>query len=329
MNCQNIIENSSMKFLNIPASSRHNYLGKAGIVSPDEHIDLTLANPAHLEYSSKGKLIASTSLYFQSLYSHVGYTMNNYKFDIPYQVGITYLNYGEQRRMDLEGNESGIIKPFEFSAYIAASKTYEHYKFGANLKIAFANYIDATAAGAALDLSMLYRDDDRMIYATLLLKNIGFQFMASGTEAYSAPFDIQMAISKKFKHNPLRISIAIQELYQWSAATTTKNGYGYDIFLRNNLYQLDTPSIHTAILSHFVFGIEANLGKGFKLGANYDVNKGMENKFENMRGLTGLGLGFGIYTRKFDLGYALSKFGPIGSNHTFTLTMHMNEWIKR
>jgi len=326
---QSIMESSTFKFLNIPGSARHNYLGKSAIATPDEHIDLVLANPALLEFSSKGKLMATSSLYFQSLYGHLAYSMNNYKFDIPYVVGVNFISYGAQRRIDQDGNEMGTINPNEISAYIAASKTYEHYKFGATVKLAYANYVVANMLGTTLDLSMLYRDDERQIYATLLLKNIGYQFIADRTQTNMTPFDIQIGFSKKFARNPLRISIVAQELYQWNAATTTEKGRGYGLWPQNNLYRLSDPSIISAIMSHLIFGVEVNLGQSFKMGVNYDVKKGMENSFEVMRGLTGLGLGFGIYTRKFDIGYSFSRFGPIGINHTFTYTMKMSEWLRR
>jgi len=55
----------------------------------------------------------------------------------------------------------------------------------------------------------------------------------------------------------------------------------------------------------------------------------MENQFTTLRGLTGFALGIGIYSRRYDLGYSFSKFSPIGTNHTFTLTMNMREWLRR
>lgn len=329
MSGQSVLESSTFKFLNIPGSARHNYLGKSAIAVPDEHIDLVLANPALLEFNSKGKLMASSSLYFQSLYGHLAYSMNNYKFDIPYVVGVNFINYGKQRRIDIDGNDLGTISPSEISTYIAASKTYEHYKFGATVKLAYANYFVANMAGVSADLSMLYRDDKRDIYATLLLKNIGYQFIGDRTQTNMMPFDIQFAISKKFKHNPLRFILMTQELYHWNAATTTEEGRGYGLWPQNNLYRVENPSILAAIMSHFVFGAEVNFGQGFKIGTNYDIKKGMENSFDNMRGLTGLGLGFGIYSRKFDIGYSFSKFSPISVNHTFTFTMKMSEWLRR
>jgi hypothetical protein len=326
---QNIVENSTFKFLNIPGSARHNYLGKAAIASTGPYIDLALANPALLEFNSKDKLLASSSLYFTSNYGHVAYSLNNYKFDIPYVVGINFINYGKQKNIDIYGNELGTFTPTEMSAYIAASKTYEHYKFGMTMKFAYGDYFYAKIGGIAVDMSMIYRDDEREIFATLLLKNVGYQFIGVKTNSNPMPFDIQLAMSKKLKHMPLRFTFAVQELYHWNTATTTVEGFGYGNWPQNNLYQLEKPGIFSSIMSHFIFGAELNFGKTVKIGANYDVKKGMENKFENLRGLTGLGLGFGVYTRKFDLGYSLSKFGPIGANHTFTLTMNIKEWMRK
>jgi len=254
---QSIAENSVFKFLNIPASSRHNYLGKAAIATPDPYIDLSLANPALLEYNSRGKLLATSSLYFTSLYGNVAYSLNNTKFDIPFVVGANFINYGTQKQIDINGNELGTFTPNEISTYVAASKTYEHYKFGLTAKFAYGNYYIASMAGVAADLSMLYRDDEREIYATLLLKNIGYQFMGKNTQTYSMPFDIQMAVSKKLKHMPMRFTIMMQELYHWNTATTSLD---YGVWPQNNLYSLDNPSIISSIMSHFVFGAEMNIG---------------------------------------------------------------------
>jgi hypothetical protein len=331
MHCfsQNIVENSTFKFLNIAGSARHNYLGKAAIATPDPNIDLALANPALLEFNSKDKLLLSSSLYFTSNYGHIAYSKNNYKYDIPYVIGVNFINYGKQKNIDIYGNDQGSFTPTEISAYVSASKTYEHYKFGMTMKFAFADYYYAKIGGIAADLSMLYRDEDREIYATLLIKNVGYQFIGMKTSSNPMPFDIQLAMSKKMKHMPLRFTFAVQELYHWNTATTTVEKYGYGNWPQNNLYQLEKPGIFSSIMSHFIFGAELNFGKTIKIGANYDVKKGMENKFENLRGLTGLGLGFGIYTRRFDLGYSFSKFGPIGTNHTFTFTANIKEWIRK
>ncbi len=325
-NSQRIAESATFKFLNIATSSRHNYLGKAAIATFDENIDIGLANPALIQFNTKGKLMASSALYFTSVYGNVAYSHNNYKFDIPFIVGVNFISYGKQIRTDVDGNILGEFFPNELSIYLAASKTYKHYTFGLNTKLAYGNYYSAQIAGIAADFSMLYRDLDRDLYATILLKNIGYQFIGMSTINASMPFDIQLALSKRLKHLPFRFTIMAQDFHSWSE-TNTDTDYG--IWPLNRYYSKNEMDIPTTILSHFVFGGEIYLGKVIKIGASYDVKKSIEGRFEQFRGLNGLALGCGVYTKKYDFGYSYSKITPISVSHQFTFSMNMNEILRR
>lgn len=323
---QGIDESSSFKFLNIPSSSRHNYLGKAAIATFDPDIDIALANPSLIQYHTKGKIMASSALYFTSLYGNVAYSGNNSKFDIPYVAGVNFINYGSQILTDINGNEMGKFTPFEVSVYGAGSKTYKNYTFGLNAKFAYGSYHLASMAGVGADFSILYRDVERDIYTTLLLKNIGYQFIGKNTSTSSMPFDVQLGFSKKLKHLPFRFTVMAQDLYQW---TSTNSDVDYGVFPLDPYYSRSEMGFLGNLMSHFVFGGEFSFGSVFKIGASYDVKKSIEGRFEQLRGLNGLALGFGIYARRYNLGYSYSKITPISVNHQFTLSFNMNEWIRR
>lgn len=323
---QGIDERAAFKFLNIPSSSRHNYLGKAAIVTFDPDIDIALANPALIQFHTKAKAMASSAMYFTSLYGNLAYAGNNYKFDIPFVAGVNFISYGEQIRTDIYGNQEGKFNPNEISLYLAASKTYKHYTFGLTTKFAYGNYIVATTGGMAADFSILYRDVERDIYATLLLKNIGYQFIGRNASTAPMPFDIQMGFSKKLKHMPFRFSIVAQDLYLWQS---TNSDVDYGVWPLNIYYSRSEMGFVGNLMSHLVFGGEFSFGSAVKLGASYDVKKSIEGRFEQFRGLNGLALGFGIYTRKFNIGYGYSKLTPISVNHQFTITANLNEWVSR
>lgn len=322
----NIYESSTFKFLNIPSSARHNYLGKAAIATFDPDIDIAAANPALIQYNTRGKLLASSALYFTSLYGNVAYGHNIYKYDIPFIVGANFINYGTQTRTDINGNILGKVNPSDLSIYMAASKTYEHYNFGINVKLAYGNYIDAQIGGVAADFSMLYRDVEREIYATVLLKNIGYQFVGQNSSTNSMPFDIQMALSKKLKHMPLRFTIMMQEVHRWNTLNNSIDYYNWPL---DPYYERADNGIAGNILSKFVFASEISIGQAVKLGLSYDVRKSIEGRFEAFRGLNGLALGFGVYTRKYDFGYSFSRLTPISVNHQFTLSVNIKEVIAR
>lgn len=323
---QGIDETSTFKFLNIPSSSRHNYLGKAAIATFDPDIDIALANPSLIQYNTKGRVMASSALYFTSLYGNVAYSGNNSKFDIPYVAGVNFINYGSQILTDINGTEMGKFSPYEACIYGSGSKTYKHYTFGLSAKFAYGNYYLASIAGISTDLSMLYRDVERDIYVTILLKNIGYQFVGKNTVTASTPFDIQFAFSKKLKHLPFRFTIAAQDLYTWSS---TNNDVDYGVWPLDPYYSRSELDVVGNIMSHFIFGGEFSFGNVMKIGASYDVKKSIEGRFEQFRGLNGLALGFGIYARRYNFGYSYSKITPISVNHQFTLSFNMSEWIRR
>jgi hypothetical protein len=323
---QGIDETATFKFLNIPSSSRHNYLGKAAIVTFDPDIDIALANPALIQYHTRNKIMASSALYFTSLYGNLAYSGNNSKFDIPFVAGVNFISYGQQIQTDVQGNQIGKFNPTELSLYGAASKTYENYTFGLNVKFAYGDYYVAKIAGVSADMSMLYRDVYRDIYVSFMLKNVGYKFIGEKTRTASMPFDMQLGFSKKLKHFPLRFSIVAQDLYLWNS---TNSDVDYGVWPLNKYYSRSEMGFLGNLMSHFIFGGEINFGTVFKVGASYDVKKSIEGRFEQFRGLNGLALGFGVYTRKYNFGYSYSRITPISVNHQFTLTANLNEFLRR
>lgn len=320
----NNYETSSFKFLNIPSSSRHNYLGKAAIATFDPDIDIALANPSLIQFNTKDKVLVSSALYFESLYGNVAYSLNNHKFDIPIVVGANFISYGEQIRTDVGGTQVGKFNPNELAGYVAASKTYLHYTFGAQVKVAYSNFIAAQMAGVTVDASMLYRDVERDIYATLLLKNMGFQIMQLGTERASTPFDIQIGFSKKLKHMPFRFSVMAGDLYGWNTLNNSADYYQFPI---DPFITRTDNDIATVLLSKLVFAGEVSFGRAVKVGLSYDVRRSIEGRFNAFRGMNGLAMGFGIYTRKYDVGYSFSKITPVSVSHQFTIGLHLKEWL--
>lgn len=312
-----------MKNLSIPSSSRHNYLGKASIATFDSDISLAMSNPSIINYDMRRRLMATTAFYFSSIYSNVAYSMNNEKFDIPIVVGGNIIAYGNQNKVDENGNYLGKFNPIDASFSIAGSKRVENYVFGLATKLTYGNYNIASTMGLAADISVLHNNDDKGINATFLLKNIGYQFLGSNSSTHVAPFDVQFAFSKKLKYIPFRYTVMLQELYRWTASTRSED---YGIWPLNSYYETN-KSFMGSIMSHFVIGGEFYLGKFMKIGANYDIKKSQEASFDAFRGLTGFSLGFGIYTSKFDFGYSFSKISPISAAHQFTFIINTNEWV--
>lgn len=320
---QSITEFATMKNLSIPSSSRQNYLGKASIATFDSDISLAMSNPSLVNYEMRRKLMASTAFYFSSIYSNLSYAMNNDKLGIPIVISGNVLAYGTQNKVDIDGNYYGKFSPIDAAVTLSASKRMENYIFGLSSKLSYGNYFLTSTMGMAFDVSVLHNDPDRDLNVAFLMKNIGYQFVGTNSSTHVAPFDMQLALSKKLKYIPFRYTIMLQELYHWTASTRSED---YGIWPLNPYYETKRTFMGS-LMSHFVFGGEFYLGKFLKIGANYDVKKSQEASFDAFRGMTGFSLGFGIYTNKFDFGYSFSKISPISASHQFTFIINTNEWV--
>ena len=312
-------------FLNIPSSARHQYLGRAAIASYDSDLSLALANPSYLDHSMPQKILASTNFYYTSLYNNVAYSGYSNKLDMPFQIGANVISYGKQNLVDMEGNTYGVFNPMEMSFYFSGEYNYGPYRFGSTLKFAYGNYHKANTGGIAADFSALYYDEEREIQAAFMIKNAGYQFLGINASNYGMPFDLQFAFSKRLKHLPFRYTIMAHDLYQWNIL------YGSDDYFLYPLkgYETQKSSFINNLLGHLVFSGEFLLGKAFKVGFNYDLQRSKDLSFEYFKGISGLGIGFGIYTRKFDIGYSFSKLSSVGEAHHFSIVINTNEWFLR
>jgi hypothetical protein len=131
---QDFSRESNFSFLNIPHSSRHQYLNKCAIASYDADISLAGSNPALLNNDMIGKILASSNFYFSSIYSNISYVTWNNKWDVPLMFGGNFIAYPEQRSVDIEGNALQKFTPVESSFYISTKKQFGDYHFGASAK---------------------------------------------------------------------------------------------------------------------------------------------------------------------------------------------------
>jgi hypothetical protein len=324
---QDFSRESNFSFLNIPHSSRHQYLNKCAIASYDADISLAGSNPALLNNDMIGKILASSNFYFSSIYSNISYVTWNNKWDVPLMFGGNFIAYPEQRSVDIEGNALQKFTPVESSFYISTKKQFGDYHFGASAKLAYGNYYLANNVGIAFDASVLYSDDDRNIQVAFLLKNMGYQFISTGGSTAAMPFDAQIAFSKRLSKLPFRYTIMAHNLFK-SDASTTVNALNTQIWAFDHYIGTDNSFI-SSVMSHFVFSGEFLIGTGFKAGFSYDCRRAEELTFSNYRGIPGLALGFGIYSRKYELGYSFSKLSAVSIGHQITFVLNMRDWASR
>jgi hypothetical protein len=323
--CQSLFP-STFRFLDIPQSSRHQYLNKGAGGAYDYDAMIAGANPSLIHDEMRGKLLASTNFYFNSIYSNIAYFTANDKFDIPLMIGGNFIAYPEQQSTDIDGNRGIPFTPIELSLYAAGAHQIDKYRFGGQAKLIYGNYLLANNIGVAFDASCMYIDDLRNIQFALILKNMGYQFAGFGSSNNATPFDIQLIFSKRLERLPFRYTITAYNIYQWDSDNFTTD---YGIWPLDPFYERNNTTLNR-ILNHFVFSGEFFIGSGFKMGFSYDFKRANELQFtEFYRGIPGVAMGLGIYGKKYELGYSFSKLSAAGAAHQITFIANLRDWAVR
>ena len=83
------------------------------------------------------------------------------------------------------------------------------------MKFLYSGLADYTSIGLCVDAGLSYYNSDKGFSFGFALKNIGAQLKAYEDERQKMPWDIQMGITQKMAHAPIRFSLTAQYLNRW------------------------------------------------------------------------------------------------------------------
>jgi hypothetical protein len=149
---------------------------------------------------------------------------------------------------------------------------------------------------------------------------------AQANPAEPIPFDLQLGISKRFKHLPLRLLATIHHLYEWDVRYNNPADITGNSLLGTSDSTADTKS-HFAdkLFRHFIFGAEATVGKRILLTVSYNVLERKELALETMPGLAGFAFGVGVNLNKFQVHYGRNYYHIAGAYNEIGITMELNK----
>ncbi len=319
----------AFEFLRLPQSPHISALGGINVSNPTFDVSLALQNPALMRPVLHNQL----SLAFNNYYAGVSIANLAYGYHVPklntsFILGIQYINYGSFDATDNIGNVIGTFKATDFAFSVAASRAYlERWRYGGALKLAYSSLADKVAAGLLADVGITYTDTANLISAGAVAKNMGFmlqKYEGSGTEPM--PFDLQMGISKRFAHLPLRVMATVHHLYEWDVRYNNPA----DIESSNLLAQPDSSESEKSyfadkLFRHVIFGAELTLGQRITLGLAYNHLHRGEMAVKDKPGLAGFSFGAGINLNKFQIHYARTYYHVAGAYNEFGLNMSLGK----
>lgn len=322
---------SSFKFVNLVTSARVAGMGGNMIHVKDNDLSLAYANPALLNSSMDNQ----ASFSFIKYIAGANYGMFSYAKDFKdigtFAVNLQYVGYGSFDETDNTGAVIGSFKANQTGINIAGGRQItERFSAGAQLKILFSNLAQYNAFGMGVDIAGTYHIAEEYLTTSLVFKNIGGQLTSyyDGGSKEPLPFEIQLGVSKKMKHAPFRLALALENLQKWDLSYTDPNLVGKTDPLTGEPVEIKEASFGKKLMLHTVFGVEFVFSENIMLQLGYNYRKREELKTEEKPALAGFSFGLGAKFGAFKIGYALSGFNQSGSVHNFSLALFFNEMKK-
>ena len=278
---------NAYNFLRLPVSAHEAALGGENVSIVADDPSLMFSNPALL-WNVSDKTIGLNYMNYMEGVNTASASFNRTVGEkAAWAVSGQYLDYGTMREVDENNVQTG-----EFRAKDIALAGYFSYLLSNRLtggiaaKFVYATIGSYNAAAVCVDLGLNYYNPENEWSLSLVAKNLGGQIDAFDDEYDRMPFDLQLGVSKRLLHTPLRLSATLHDLGHWNYK-----------FIR-----------------HVALGAELLLSEQVWVGVGYNFQRARQmsilsatDQEESNHG-AGLTLGAGLSLQRFKLGVAYGKY---------------------
>lgn len=305
-------------FLNLPASSRLNALGGENVSISDDDISMAFINPALLTAHTDKVLQLNYAYYLAGTMFGSAMYGHNYR-DNYFGAAVHYLDYGKMSYADENGNLLGTT----FTAKdICVNLMYARqlgplFRVGATLKPIFSVYEQYTSFAMGADIGGHFQTADSTFQMGLALRNVGWQLKSFYEEDFGQhtemlPLNLELGLSYRLAHAPLRFSLTAHNLQCWDIAPANEEVKWYDMLFRHTIWAVD---------------IVPKSNK-FYLTFSYNHRRQAEMNLTEVRSLAGFAFGAGIKIYKFRLGFAMSQYTKSNFTYQVSLSTDINSFLK-
>jgi hypothetical protein len=318
-------------FLNNYSNARIAALGGSAIATHDNDASLVINNPSLLTAGMDKQLSLNYQNYLANIGTgYFGYTFNT-KSAGPLMLGVQYINYGSFDKKDIDNTNLGSFAANDFAIHLSTSRIIKKWNIGATAKFVYSVIESYSSTGMAADIAASYKSEDSLSVFTAVVNNLGYEISTyTGAERQQYPMNLQIGYSKKFAHNPLRISIIAHDLQKIGGLlyqNSTKNNRNIDLSTGLPIEE-DFTSINY-LMSHLIINTELVFGQGFQLRFGYNDLRRRELALPDARSWAGFSWGFGLKVRKFRFSYGSSSFYSTNATNHFSIITNLQEFKKK
>jgi hypothetical protein len=319
-------------FLNFSYSARQSALGGSLISVNDDDPSLIIYNPSSISEQHHHSLLLHFTDYFTTtgygsvLYSHTFKHAGSFAFEA------RCVQYGTFNGMDEWGYETGHFTAGDCALTAAWGRTLsEHFSIGASLKLLFSGYESYNSFGFATDVSGSFFSKEKQLSLTLLFKNLGSELKPFSPGQYQKiPFDIQLALSHRFKYIPVRYHISLHSLYRWEMGDNSLYTPFYQTDVLTGEINYPTRFAHFAdnFFRHIIFGLEIEPVKYLALHCSYNHDMHQEMRIPQRKTIAGFAYGFTVNIYSIRVGFSRVHYAAGAVPNYFTFSANIDELTK-
>lgn len=306
-------------FLRYPTSSHVNALGGHTVSLIERDPSLIFHNPALLGGEMDGMANLNYMNYIADI--HVGSAVYTSAFRErgAWGIGARFFSYGNLKEVDASHTILGNFSANDLS--INAFYSYDlsdRWRGGVSFGMLYSGLAEYTSFGIAVDAGLSYFDPEKGLSCGFALKNIGAQLKAYDEKREKLPWDIQLGLTKKMDHAPLRFSVTAMYLNRWK--------FNYvDASLKET--ELNENIFQTAV-KHLVFGVDFIPSENFWVGIGYNPKTGADMQLkEGGNRLGGFSAGAGLKISRFDLSVSAARYHPSALSLMLSLSMSLSDTV--
>lgn len=303
-------------FLRIPSSTRVSALGGDNISVVECDPSLGFHNPALLGKEMDNMLNLNYMNYISDVNIGSAIYTKAFKDKGAWGVGASFFSYGKIPGYNEENQQTGDLsaKDMNIQGFFSYDLS-EKWRGGVSLKLLYSSMAEYNSFGMGVDAGLSYYDSEKNFSFGFMLKNIGAQFKSYYDERQKMPWDIQLGISKRMAHAPIRFSLTALYLNRWK----------FD-YVDDSDKEYDGDSFAQALLKHFVIGVDWLPSDNFWVGVGYNPKRGMDMKLSGGNALSGFSAGAGIHIKMFDVSASLAKYHPSAMSMMVTVTTYISDF---
>jgi hypothetical protein len=191
------------------------------------------------------------------------------------------------------------------------------FRVGATIKPIFSVYERYNSFALGADIGGHFQTTDSLFQLGLALRNIGWQLKSFyetdfGQHTEMLPLNLELGMSLKLRHAPLRFSLTVHNLQRWDIAPAETTVKWHDMLFRHTIWAIDVVP----------------KSEKFYLTVSYNHRRQAEMNIVDAGGIAGFAFGAGVKVYKFRVGFAMSQYSKSNFTYQVSLSTDINSFLK-